>query len=204
MSILLFQHEKMLITRSWAIRNCGLLLLRSLIDCLFGTSDSKTAIEAGWDGKSIKISYDKYPTLPSLLVKLLSAQSEPGTQFKPEISAVESVFPALDIIRRSGPPSASRNEIYQLVMIHLGSRVWNVREMAAHAMSVLVPQDSWVEAVKELLESQQVSMNLRHGSLLAVRLILERQFVINKVAASGSFIFESLCVKAPMIILLTY
>jgi len=144
------------------------------------------AIEAGWDGKSIKISYDKYPTLPDLLIKLLSEEVDAKAEIKSDISTVESVFPALDIVRRAGPPSRSRDEIYKLVIHHLGSRVWNVREMAAHAMSVLVPQDRWAEGTKELLESQEVSANLRHGSLMAVKFILERQTVMDKDSALGS------------------
>lgn len=169
----------------WAIRNCGLLLLRSLIDSLFGTNDNKTEIEAGWDGKSIKISYERYPTLPDLLVKLLGAKIDPRTNGQPVISAVESVFPALDIVRRAGPPSAHRNQIYKLVMKHLGSNVWNVREMAAHAICVLVPCGEWAASTKALLTIKAPSTNLRHGSLLAVRFILERQREMNTRNALG-------------------
>lgn len=163
-----------------------MLLLRSLIDCLFGTSDSKTAIEAGWDGKSIKISYDKYPTLPELLVKLLSEEVSPHAQSRPDISTIESVFPALDIVRRAGPPSSQRDEIYRLVITHLGSKVWNVREMAAHTLSVLAPQERWATTARELLETQRVSHNLRHGSLMALRFILERQSAMDANAAMGT------------------
>lgn len=48
----------------WAIRNCGLIFLRSLIDSLFGTHESKAVIEAGWDGKANRIHYHRYPNLP--------------------------------------------------------------------------------------------------------------------------------------------
>jgi len=161
--------------------------LRSLIDSLFGTSDSKTAIEAGWDGKSIKISYEKYRNLPELLIGLLSAKVGQSTTIQPDISTVESVFPALDIVRRAGPPSTHRDVIYRLVMTHLGSRVWNVREMAAHALSVLVPQDKWATASQELLDMPHESSNLRHGSLMAVRFIIERQTAINPALAIGVY-----------------
>jgi hypothetical protein len=153
--------------------------LRSLIDCLFGTSDSKTAIEAGWDGKSIKISYEKYPTLPEMLMKLLSQVVNPNTKITSEISTVESVFPALDIIRRAGPPTTHGDEIFKLVLNHLGSRVWNVREMSSHAISVLVPQTTWVETTRDLLKTLNTSHNFRHGSLMAVRFILERQTIMD-------------------------
>ncbi|KAB8289792.1 hypothetical protein EYC80_010425 [Monilinia laxa] len=106
----------------WAIRNCGLLLLRSLIDCLFGTNENKASIEAGWDGRSTKLSYEKYPELPEILLKLLDKETL-GIEYTntPAIGSIESVFPALDIIRRAGPPIMLRNEIKEKVSIHLGS-----------------------------------------------------------------------------------
>ncbi len=51
---------------------CSLLLLRSLIDTLLGTGDKKADLEAGWDGYTVRISYNKYNTLPGVLLDLLS------------------------------------------------------------------------------------------------------------------------------------
>ncbi len=124
--------------------------------------------------------------LPELLIKLLGSETISSSVIKPSISTVESVFPALDIIRRAGPPSTHRDEISGLVMRHLGSKVWNVREMAAHAICVLVPHDNWVLATKELLKMQSSTINLRHGCLLAVRFIIERQLAMNPLIALGT------------------
>ncbi|KAI0013683.1 putative death-receptor fusion protein-domain-containing protein [Xylariaceae sp. FL0662B] len=157
----------------WAIRNCGLLLLRSLIDCLFGTNESKISIEAGWDGRTIKIPYHKFRALPMLLINLLemgqrSAGVLLGTQ------TAESVFPALDIIRRAGPPEEYRDKLYDTIAWYLGSRIWHVREIAARTLCSFLLKPNWVESIRGLLASSGNSANKLHGSLLTLRFLLER------------------------------
>ncbi|KAI1085719.1 putative death-receptor fusion protein-domain-containing protein [Whalleya microplaca] len=157
----------------WAIRNCGLLLLRSLIDCLFGTSESKSSIEAGWNGRTIKIPYHKFPALPILLVNLLEmGQQSAGVLLGTQTA--ESVFPALDIIRRAGPPEEYRDKLYDIIAWYLGSRIWHVREIAARTLCSFLLKPNWVEAIKSLLASSGNSANKLHGSLLTVRFLLER------------------------------
>ncbi|RWA07653.1 hypothetical protein EKO27_g7461 [Xylaria grammica] len=109
----------------WAIRNCGLLLLRSLIDNLFGTNENKLAMEAGWDGRTARIPYHKYEALPLLLVNLLELGKESsgmtmGTQ------TAEAVFPALDIIRRAGPPEGYIQKLYDTISWFLLERLLQV------------------------------------------------------------------------------
>lgn len=159
----------------WAIRNCALLLLRSLMDSLFGTGDSKAAMEAGWDGKTLRISYTKYPSLPPILLNLLESGQlamEPGTLTSS--SAAESVFPALDIIRRAGPPESHRNELYRLITRYLGSQQWHVREIAARTLCSFLLNENWLSSVKSLLEESRGSANRLHGTFLTVRFFLER------------------------------
>ncbi|KAF6824645.1 HEAT repeat protein [Colletotrichum plurivorum] len=162
----------------WAIRNCGLLFLRSLLDNLFGTNESKATLEAGWDGKTTRLQYHKYPVLPGVLLNLLRSGRE---VMKPSTStiAAESVFPALDIIRRAGPPDDSRDELYELVVGYLGSPVWHVREMAARALcSFLLRDDGWVEAAEKIIQEAVAASSNRnnrlHGGLLAVKAVFER------------------------------
>ncbi|KAI1766390.1 putative death-receptor fusion protein-domain-containing protein [Hypoxylon sp. FL1150] len=157
----------------WAIRNCGLLLLRSLIDCLFGTSESKTSIEAGWDGRTVKIPYHKFKALPALLVNLL----EMGQQSKGVLigsQTAESVFPALDIIRRAGPPEEFRNKLYDIIAWYLGSRIWHVREIAARTLCSFLLKPGWLGSVEELLANSGTSANKSHGTLLTLKFLLER------------------------------
>ncbi|KIN07335.1 hypothetical protein OIDMADRAFT_108260 [Oidiodendron maius Zn] len=169
----------------WAIRNCGLLLLRSLIDCFFGTSESKVYTEAGWDGLSIRLSYERYPSLPELLLHLLdTSTNHPDTIRTPNTGAVESVFPTLDIIRRAGPPPTHRDEIFKLVAKHLSSRIWHVREIAARTICTLLLHEGWLSDLIVLIDNLQPSKNHIHGSLLAVKFILERRLELDPLSAT--------------------
>ncbi|KAI8953930.1 putative death-receptor fusion protein-domain-containing protein [Xylaria longipes] len=157
----------------WAIRNCGLLLLRSLIDNLFGTNENKLAMEAGWDGRTVRISYHKFEALPSLLVNLLelgkkSSGITMGTQ------TAEAVFPALDIIRRAGPPEGYRQKLYDIISWYLGSHIWHVREIAARTLCSLLLTSTWLQSIEGLISGTGESSNKLHGALLTVRFLLER------------------------------
>ena len=165
----------------WAIRNCGLIFLRSLINVLFGTTESKVAIEAGWDGKGNRIHYHRYPTLPAVIMNLLRsghqmlASSVSGTSV-----AAESVFPALDIIRRAGPPDTLRDDIQVHVAAYLSSPVWHVRDMAARTLCSCLLHDKWLSVIKKTLQDavggtdDGARHNHVHGVLLALKLVIER------------------------------
>ncbi|KAI1502258.1 putative death-receptor fusion protein-domain-containing protein [Biscogniauxia marginata] len=175
----------------WAIRNCGLLLLRSLIDCLFGTNESKDSMEAGWDGRSIRIPYHKYKALPELLVNLLelgkgSSGIVLGTQ------TAESVFPALDIIRRAGPPEEFRERLYDIITWYLGSHIWHVREIAARTLCSFLLKPEWLESVGTLILDSGTSANKLHGALLTLKFLLERLLEVMPDQLSGHNI-EVLC-----------
>lgn len=153
--------------------------MRSLIDSLFGTSESKAFTEAGWDGRSIRLSYDRYPSLPDLLLTLLDTNTsdmEPVTE--PSIGTIgvtESVFPALDIIRRAGPPQTHRHAVFGLVARHLGSPIWHVREITARTICTLLLHDDWLPDILSLIKISEKSINTAHGVLLAIRFTLDRR-----------------------------
>lgn len=164
----------------WAIRNCGLIFLRSLIDNLFGTHESKAMIEAGWDGKANRIHYHRYPNLPGVLRNLLqsghrilSEMSSSGT------AAAESVFPALDIIRRAGPPDLLRDEIQVHVAAYLSSPVWHVRDMAARTLCSCLLHEKWLVVIKDIFETavageSKSKQNHVHGVLMTLKFLIER------------------------------
>ncbi|KAJ9154737.1 tRNA (Cytidine(32)-2'-O)-methyltransferase non-catalytic subunit TRM732 [Pleurostoma richardsiae] len=158
----------------WAIRNCALLLLRSLIDCLFGTGESKSSMEAGWDGKTLRLSYTKHPMLPGLLVDLLRS-GEQAMQTSTQNSAAESVFPALEIIRRGGPPDEYRDALYDLIAEYLGSHLWHVREIAARTLCSFLLHGDFILPIQKLLDGSKASANRLHGVLLVVKFLLERK-----------------------------
>ncbi|KAI1429341.1 putative death-receptor fusion protein-domain-containing protein [Xylaria sp. FL1777] len=157
----------------WAIRNCGLLLLRSLIDNLFGTNENKLAMEAGWDGRAVRISYHKFEALPSLLINLLELGKKSSSAMIGAQSA-EAVFPALDIIRRAGPPEGYLEKLYDIISWYLGSHIWHVREIAARTLCSLLLTPSWLESIALLINSPGQTSNQLHGALFTLRFLLER------------------------------
>jgi hypothetical protein len=141
---------------------------------LFGTSESKTLMEAGWDGRTTRVAWHKYKSLPVLLVSLLKS-GQTTTVSKERVTA-ESVFPALDIIRRAGPPQEFKDELYDLVAWYLGSHIWHVREIAARTLCSFLLHADWLEQIKPLLNRSHSSANVLHGALLTFKFLLERLF----------------------------
>lgn len=174
----------------WAIRNCSLILLRSLIDSLFGSSETKHMIEAGWDGKANRISYHKYSTLPDLLVNLLESGHQMLAPTAMSTAGAESVFPALDIIRRAGPPDTHRSELQAHVVKYLASPVWHVREMAAHTMCSCLMHDNWFDEIQQLLSaafqnSSKNAQNQVHGTFLALKFVMKRLREVSQARLFG-------------------
>jgi hypothetical protein len=164
----------------WAIRNCGLIFLRSLIDSLFGSQESKAMIEAGWDGKANRIPYHRYPNLPSVLVNLLkSGHQMMALTTSLSAAAAEAVFPALDIIRRAGPPDVLRDELETHIAVYLASPVWHVREIAARTLCSCLLNDKWLSTITTLIiDSLEGNLRARqnqcHGALLTLKFVFER------------------------------
>lgn len=86
----------------------------------------------------------------------------------------ESVFPALDIIRRAGPPEEVRNKLYSIIAWYLGSRIWHVREIAARTLCSFLLKPDWTESIARLLQDCGSSANKLHGALLTLKFLLER------------------------------
>ncbi|KAG6004881.1 hypothetical protein E4U21_000657 [Claviceps maximensis] len=171
----------------WAIRNCGLIFLRSLIDNLFGTHESKTTIEAGWDGRANRIHYHRYPNLPAVLKNLLQSGHKVFNQSSASSAgsaAAESVFPALDIIRRAGPPDLLRDEIQVDVAVYLSSPVWHVRDMAARTLCSCLLHKRWLEVIRQTFDTAMAdgsrnNQNHVHGILLTLKFVIERLNEVN-------------------------
>lgn len=152
-------------------------------------------MEAGWDGRTTRISYAKYPALPGVLVNLLETgqqrsaadggsgdgDGDDGVLLGSQ-STAESVFPALDIVRRAGPPEAARDRLYDAIAWYLGSRIWHVRELAARTLCSFLLRRGWAAQAAALLvananangSSPRGSANRLHGALLTLKFLLER------------------------------
>ncbi|KAH6712398.1 HEAT repeat protein-like protein [Leptodontidium sp. MPI-SDFR-AT-0119] len=147
----------------FSIKNCGLLLIRSLFDNIFGTNTGKAVVEMGWDGKSTQIDYQRYPALVDLIMNLLKM----GTD--------DALFPAMDVLRRAGPPPSHRDEIESLVTRQLENNHWQVRRIAADCLCSFKMDQRWSSLVVDFLGLKAQNVNHRHGQLMVVKAVLKQR-----------------------------
>jgi hypothetical protein len=172
-----------LTSKTWAIRNCGLMLFRALIDRLLGSTDSHNWSEDG-QIKTPRLSYNDYPTLLDIVLKLLTFDtSQPDS---PE-TALESVFPALKILQRVPPPQHRRTEIRELVLGFCGSSHWHVRDMAARTLSGLVPELTLLQIVDEFVPDLSLGQNSAHGRLLCISYVVKSRLRDANNETKGKF-----------------
>jgi hypothetical protein len=150
----------------WAIRNCGLMLFRAVIDRLLGTS------EAHLDDSSElakPISLAEQPEVLHVLIDILTDATSGGDQ---NSSRYEGVFPSLQLVQQARIPEHSRNQIKDAVVVLTASPRWHVRDKAARTYASLVDlPDALLEAAV-MLETGIISHNSFHGRLLAARYII--------------------------------
>jgi hypothetical protein len=149
----------------WAIRNCGLMLFKALIDRMLGSTDSQNWSDETITGSS-RFTYRDAPGLLEIVIKLLRRSAK---QLNLESTAVESAFPALKLLQRVPPPAGSREEIRGLVLELCGSPHWHMREMAARTHLALVDHQNNVSVITSLLPSMKLRQNQIHGQLLCIR-----------------------------------
>lgn len=154
-------------TNSWAIRNCGLMLFRALIDRLLGSSTTQNWKETD-RLKITRLSYAKYPNLLDIIVQLLTPRQQELTN-----TALEGVFPAFQILHRARPPADRRAEIQQLVFSLTASSHWHVRDMAARTLAALLGPEERVEWILALIEMPFARQNALHGVLSSVKYLVK-------------------------------
>ena len=157
----------------WALRNCGLMLFRALVDRIFGTNDSRGTVAHADPQRSSRISYADYPNLSESVMRLLCIDGERESSSP---VTIELVFPALDIILRASPPQHLQNLIRKAVFDHLGSKVWHVRDLASRAYTSLVSAAEACGEIRSLLQYPGKDQNFVHGALLSIKNLMGRAF----------------------------
>ncbi|CAK4020465.1 HEAT repeat [Lecanosticta acicola] len=154
----------------WAIRNCGLMLFRALIDRLLGTDSSH--FEDGAAGQKY-ISAEQHPELLNVILSLLSQpNSSPGAAS----ARYEGVFPALQLIQHTKIPGSRLEEARLAVRSLTACPSWHVRDKAARALASMMTEDD-VEVTFQhvkLLVDHAGSQNALHGALLTTCYILHK------------------------------
>ncbi|ODH48059.1 hypothetical protein GX48_05824 [Paracoccidioides brasiliensis] len=176
-------------SKIWAIRNCGLMLFKALINrmCRF-----KAGYSAGLGGSSgselgSRIVFQKYPGLVELLAQLLQDPipneklDNPNGQFWEISITTERVFPALELIGEKVPSFSGEEEklLRDLVCEQFRSPVWGIREHSARIYASLLRHDEILPTVCELstVPHSSVSQNHIHGTVLCIRYSLQRLWV---------------------------
>ena len=162
----------------WAIQNCGLMLLKALLNKLLGKNEASRSTVSTASHDTINLVYEKFPNLPDLIVKLLQCDTQliESTE-KPDDSTLDipqaqKLFPALEIIQRAGMPLKHRPTIKSLLLWHLGSTVWYIRKKTAKTISIVTDASKCHNEVIELLQEPWPTQNSLHGRLLCVRELL--------------------------------
>ena len=170
--------------RRWAIRNCGLMLLKALLVRLTGGNEttSRVGSQPHLRGSSSR-TYESYPVLSALVLRLLRHQSS----YNPHKDGVTSnntldtasqtihmVFPALEIIERIGAAPSEKGIIEQLLLVHLDNPVWNLRDKVAMLLSGLVEGQVLLRnlytLMQDALHQERVPpQNALHGRLLCLK-----------------------------------
>ncbi|KAI9888322.1 MAG: hypothetical protein M1814_000575 [Vezdaea aestivalis] len=154
----------------WAIRNCGSMLFRTVVDQLFGTNIAQECNDPLFLRPAVRISYDSHPELLLVLEEILDNNSTA------KFTNQEAVILALEVLYRSGSSAADQRDLRRKVRPYQGDRVWHVRVLAARTLCVLCDEAELVKEFVTAMNSQTLSQNRLHGELLCARELISRFF----------------------------
>jgi hypothetical protein len=164
----------------WAIRNCGLMLFRAVIDRLLGTSEAHLD-----DSTELvkQISLAEQPEVLNVLIDILTNATNGDNH---NSSRYEGVFPSLQLVQQARIPRDARNKIKDAVVILTASPRWHVRDKAARTYASLVElSDATLEAAV-IIQTGNGSHNALHGRLLAARYIMAQLSVAVRTESAKS------------------
>jgi hypothetical protein len=145
----------------WAVRNCGLMLFRAVIDRLLGTNDAHPEDVVVVQKR---ISAEQHPALLDVLLGLLPSSDVASTRY-------EGVFPALSLLQHTQIPASRLEETKSAVAGLTGSASWHVRDKAARTLASLVGVEDVHDQLKLILRPGLIGQNHLHGSLLTAKYI---------------------------------
>ena len=151
------------------------MLMKALITRLNGGTDTFSKTAPSSHRRSTKLVYQKVPSLPTLLLRLLGSQNQVSHSHDSlHTPKVQAVFPALEIVERFGLPIVLGEEVEQAVKAYMEGSSWALREKAAKATSSNIVPSDVVQHVHELLALDLCSQNALHGRLMCLKWLLRR------------------------------
>lgn len=156
------------------------MLFRGLVDRLLGSHEKFERSLTSTLGIVSRLSYDAYPGLIDLALRLLQdvhiALADPtdcsSSSVDPGIIA-EAIFPILDLLRRAPPPSAYRSAVQELALKATGSAHWHIRELAARTFVASIKDDEISTTLEHLLTKECRRSNELHGYLLCIKALAD-------------------------------
>ena len=164
------------------------MLFNSLIRRLNGGSDVNFQGLPKTHGPLSGGAYERFPNLPGLIMRLLRLDDLNGRRnTQPAFQQISTslgmtarrVFPALEILARSGIPDVHRMSILDLIHHHMQSPGWSIREKAANTLALVVREQDIILEIDGLLRADWDSQNALHGRLLYLRRL------VNRLGATG-------------------
>ena len=153
------------------------MLFKALLKRLNGGTDTTSTKASSSHRRFSQLTYEKYPNLPDLLLKLLRHGPAPtsGTckELKPTMQA-HRVFPALEVIERSGIPHQQQGPFLDALRYYNESPDWSIREKVSKTLSLIAEEKGFVDEVRGLLTPDWKTQNVLHGRLLRLRCLLAR------------------------------
>lgn len=156
-------------SEAWAIRNCGLMLFRAVIDRLLGTNDAYVEDEVA---TKRRVDFEHHQDLLELVIGLLS--TAPTSVNSGEGARNEGVFPALQLLQRAHMPESKRTEVQVAVYALTASPSWHVRDKAARTYASFVPVETTSVVLEQLLAGPRDNHNALHGALLCAMYLVRR------------------------------
>jgi len=149
------------------------MLFRALIDRLLGNNDVKDWTDEAPSVKTSRISYEIHGSLLEIFTKLLQPKST-DLKMLPS-SAIEGVFPALQILQRAPPSPQAASGLLPLALQLTDSSHWHLRDMAARTYARLISPNDYAKAVEDIRGITFSNHNQLHGALLCVHYLIKAE-----------------------------
>ena len=146
------------------------MLFKALLRRLNGGTDTASTKIPSSHRQSSKLVYERFSNIPELILRLLQhRQVNDGPLAEP----AHKIFPALEIIERSGIPSQHEAKVQELLRQYTESPDWSIREKAAKAQSrSLTNPNIYLEASAILNSHAPMSQCALHGRLLFLKSLI--------------------------------
>lgn len=147
----------------WAIRNCGLMLFQACASRIGMADDVGDVALRGTASQS------QPEAVLSIALKLLHLGGQTS------IESPELVFAGLDLMSRITVPENAPSQVWDHILLQLGSPIWMIREHAARLCASQLLEVEALEAATHFIQSMEMSdQNMCHGVLLCSRDLLRK------------------------------